>query len=59
MATRDDDREDREALISRAAEVAHLAGEHDAALGLLERLDPRTEITLATRLGRYLLDAGR
>ncbi len=59
VATRDDDREDREALISRAAEVAHLAGEHDAALGLLERLDPRSEITLATRLGRYLLDAGR
>ncbi|MDT7741511.1 MAG: hypothetical protein QOE59_589, partial [Actinomycetota bacterium] len=56
---RDDDREDREALISRAAEVAQLAGEHDAALGLLERLDPRSEITLATRLGRYLLDAGR
>jgi DNA-binding CsgD family transcriptional regulator len=58
-APRQDDREDREALISRAAEVAQLAGEHDAALGLLERLDPRSEITLATRLGRYLLDAGR
>jgi DNA-binding CsgD family transcriptional regulator/tetratricopeptide (TPR) repeat protein len=56
---RNDDRADREALISRAAEVAQLAGEHDAALGLLERLDPRSEITLATRLGRYLLDAGR
>jgi DNA-binding CsgD family transcriptional regulator/tetratricopeptide (TPR) repeat protein len=55
----DDDRADREALISRAAEVAQLAGEHDAALDLLERLDPRSEITLATRLGRYLLDAGR
>ncbi len=54
-----DDREDREALVSRAAEVAHLAGEHDAALDLLERLHPRSDITLATRLGRYLLDAGR
>jgi DNA-binding CsgD family transcriptional regulator/tetratricopeptide (TPR) repeat protein len=53
------DPDDREALVSRAAEVAHLAGEHDAAVDLLERLDPRSDLTLATRLGRYLLDAGR
>lgn len=53
------DQDDREALISRAAEVAHLAGEHDAALDLLERLQPRSDVVLATRLGRYLLDAGR
>jgi DNA-binding CsgD family transcriptional regulator/tetratricopeptide (TPR) repeat protein len=51
--------DDRAALVSRAAEVAHLAGEHDAALDLLERLDPRSDVVLATRLGRYLLDAGR
>lgn len=54
-----DDRQDRAELISRAAEVAHLAGEHDRAVDLLERLAPRSDVTLSTRLGRYLLDAGR
>jgi DNA-binding CsgD family transcriptional regulator/tetratricopeptide (TPR) repeat protein len=54
-----DEKQDRAVLISRAAEVAHLAGEHDRAVELLEHLTPRTDITLATRLGRYLLDAGR
>ncbi|MCD2196215.1 AAA family ATPase [Actinomycetospora endophytica] len=54
-----DDSRDRAVLISRAAEVAHLAGEHERAVELLENLEPRTDITLATRLGRYLLDAGR
>ncbi|GAA4685281.1 LuxR family transcriptional regulator [Pseudonocardia yuanmonensis] len=56
---------DRPASLERAAEAAHLAGEHDAAvsvlqerIGLTDPADPR-RATLVARLGDYLLAAGR
>ncbi|WP_308190960.1 helix-turn-helix transcriptional regulator [Pseudonocardia terrae] len=56
---------DRPASLERAAEAAHLAGEHDAAVSVLqERIgltapaDPQ-RATLVARLGDYLLAAGR
>ncbi|GAA2873283.1 LuxR family transcriptional regulator [Pseudonocardia halophobica] len=56
---------DRPVSLERAAEAAHLAGEHDAAvnvlqerIGLTDPADPR-RATLVARLGDYLLAAGR
>jgi len=46
--------------LERAAEAAHLAGEHDVAITTLrERLDLGGGRRLLARLGGYLVDAGR
>ncbi|GAA4912923.1 putative ATPase [Actinomycetospora succinea] len=52
-------------LLARAADMAQLAGEYDAAVDLLRRLVPdpaaagSAELPSVVRLGRSLLDAGR